>query len=78
MHHYGEYLYRLTDGQNPGKTRRLSTDPYAGIPSGYLRVEVGKGRVLVLTTEEYTRGLKRGKVWRRRQARMQRERRVNQ
>lgn len=41
-------------------------------PTGLIAIPVGKGCVLLLTRDEYTRGLRRGKWWRRRVAREQR------
>jgi hypothetical protein len=38
------------------------------VPSGMVRVSVGKGCVLILSEGEYVRAIKRGKVWRRREA----------
>jgi len=41
-------------------------------PAGLVPVPVGKGCVLILTRTEYLRGLRRGKWWRRQEARKRR------
>lgn len=38
------------------------------LPTALVSVPVGKGCVLLLTATEYTRALRRGKWWRRREA----------
>jgi len=38
------------------------------VPAGLVPVPVGKGCVLLLSEGEYVRAIKRGKVWRRREA----------
>lgn len=63
------------DSLEAGKFPRSTPAPYRDIPSdGYVKVDAGKGCVLLLTAQEYTQALKRGKTWRRRQARAQRTR----
>lgn len=69
MNHYEDVAAILTarHSQEGGKPGRSLTDPYpTQYPSGYLRVEVGKGCVLLLTKAEYIQGLRRGKTWRER------------
>ena len=44
------------------------TVPRSEPPAGLIPVAVGKACVLLLTSAEFTAGLKRGKVWRRRVA----------
>lgn len=44
----------------------MSTNPEKRQPPpGMFSVPVGKGCVLLLTTQEYARALRRGKTWRR-------------
>lgn len=76
MHHYEDVAAMLTArrGQNDGKSGRSLADPYPSTPSGYLRVDVGKSCVLLLTREEYVNGVKRGKAYRRAVARQMRTR----
>jgi hypothetical protein len=42
------------------------------IPSGFVRVPMEKNCILLLNEAEYIRGLRRGKVWKRRQVLRQR------
>lgn len=64
------------DSLEAGKFPRSIPNPYRATPQGYVAVDAGKGCVLLLTAQEYTQALKRGKVWRRRQARPLRTRRT--
>jgi hypothetical protein len=63
-----ETLFRVvvfTDA--PGM--KLPTD----FPDGLLAIPFGKGCLLLLTPQEVTAGIRRGKWWKRRQAMLQRE-----
>jgi hypothetical protein len=52
----------------------MDRDPAATLhpPAGHIAVTIPKA-VLLLTVEEYARGIRRGKWWRRRQAMLKRE-----
>ena len=53
---------------------RLHTDP----PAGLIPVPLGKGCLLLLSQPEYLAGIRRGKVWRRREAEAKRAARTQE